>query len=235
MSASTDTRSAATAAGPPARPAPGRTREPRGLTGGPAARGFTLVELMIVVAIVGLLGAMVVPAVESVSGADARKAAGELAGAMRYMFDTAALRHATCRLALDLDKRAWRAECAPGPAGAAADPEREEEDAKRLAERFPDEEDPGVRRLLARTAFGRFEDRLVKERELPGKAGFGPVHVEGRRDAVEAGTAYIYFFPGGQAQRAWVPVIDGSNRFTVVVEPFTGRARVVPGLVEVKE
>jgi general secretion pathway protein H len=204
-------------------------------TPGPAAPGFTLVELMIVVAIVGLLGAMVVPAVESVSGADARKAAGELAGAMRYMFDTAALRHATCRLALDLDKRAWRAECAPGAATVAADPAREKEDAARLAERFPDEQDPEVRRLLARTTFGRFEDRLVKERALPGKTGFGPVHVEGRRGAIEEGTAYVYFFPGGQAQRAWVSVVDGSNRYTVVVEPFTGRARVVPGLVEVRE
>jgi general secretion pathway protein H len=200
-----------------------------------SAPGFTLVELMIVLAILGLLGAMVVPAVESTTGANARKAAGELAGAMRYMFDTAALRHATCRLALDLDKRSWRAECAPGPAGIASDPGREREDADRLAERFPDEQDPEVRRLLARTTFGRFEDRLVKERALPGHTGFGPVHVEGRRDALEAGTAYVYFFPGGQAQRAWVPVVDGSYRFTVVVEPFTGRARVVPGVVEVKE
>jgi hypothetical protein len=29
-------------------------------------------------------------------------------------------------------------------------------------------------------------------------------------------------------------VVDGSNVLTVVVEPFTGRARVVPGAVEVK-
>lgn len=198
------------------------------------SRGFTLVELMIVVAIVGLLGALVVPAVESVSGANARKAAGELAGTMRYLFDTAALRHATCRLALDLDQRSWRAECAPGGVTMAPETGRGRDDGA-LAERFPDEKDPEVRRLLARTSFGRFEDRLVKERALPGSTRFGAVHLEGRRDALEEGTAYVYFFPGGQAQRAWVPVKDGTNLFTVVVEPFTGRARVVAGAVEVKE
>jgi general secretion pathway protein H len=188
---------------------------------------------MIVIGVIGLLAAMAVPAVESVSGANARKAAGELAGAMRYLFDSAALRHATCRIALDLEGRSWWAECAPGAAGIAADPVRADE--KKLEERFPDEKDAEVRRLLAKTRFGKFEDRMVKKRELPGTTGFGPVHVEGRRDALEHGTAYVYFFPGGQAQRAYVPVVDRNNLYTVVVEPFTGRARVVPGKVEVKE
>ncbi len=75
----------------------------------------------------------------------------------------------------------------------------------------------------------------MQRRELPGKATFGAVHLEGRRDAQESGTAYVYFFPGGQAQKAWIPVVDGKNLFTVVTEPFTGRTRVVAGKVEVRE
>lgn len=195
--------------------------------------GFTLVELLIVIGVVGLLAAMVVPAAESATGANARKAAGELSGAMRYLYDTAALRHATCRIALDLGERSWWAECAPGPVGI-ADPARPQDD-EALARRFPDEKDEELRRLLARSTFGKFEDRLVGERKLPGSSGFGPIHVEGRREAIAEGLAYVYFFPGGQAQRAWVPVVDRSNVFTVVTEPFTGRSRVVPGKVEVTE
>jgi general secretion pathway protein H len=201
---------------------------------GRLARGFTLIELMVVIGLIALFAALVVPAVEAMTGANARKSAAELAGTMRYLFDTAALRHATCRLAIDLDARAWWAECAPGRAGIARDPEREDEP-ERLAERFPDERNEDVRKLLARTEFGAFEDRLVGKRELPGSTTFGPVSVEGRRGKLEGGTAYVYFFPGGRAQRAHVPVADGSNRYTVVLEPFTGRARVHPGDVEVKE
>ena len=39
----------------------------------------------------------------------------------------------------------------------------------------------------------------------------------------------------GRAQRAYIPVADGNNLYTVVVAPFTGRSRVVVGAVEVKE
>jgi general secretion pathway protein H len=195
-------------------------------------RGFTLIELLVVVGVIALLAGLAAPALGTLTGANARAAAGRLAGAMRYMFDTAALRRETCRIALDPASRSWWAECAPGAATIERDA-REREDAEDLARRFPDEKDAETRRLLARTAFGAFSDRLVPKSELPGRAGFGQVRVEGFT-STEGKTAYVYFFPGGRAQRAYVPVVDGSNVFTLVVEPFTGRARVVAGAVEVK-
>ncbi len=195
--------------------------------------GFTLIELLVVVSVIALLAGLAAPAIGAITGAKAREAAGQLSGAMRYMFDTAALRHVTCRLALDLDNRAWWPECTAAAAavGAEEDPERAEADLER---RFPGERSADLRRLLGKTQFGSFTDRLVGKRELPGSAKFGEVHVEGRRGA-EKGIVYVHFFPGGQAQRAYVPVIDGNNVYTVVVEPFTGRARAVVGKVEVKE
>jgi general secretion pathway protein H len=204
------------------------------VTGRRSERGFTLIELLVVVGVIAILAGLAAPALGSLTGANARQAAGELAGAMRFMFDTAALRHETCRIALDLDARAWWAECAPGPAAIAKDPRKQEDDERELERRFPDEKDAEARRLLARTKFGAFSDRLVEKRELPGGAGFGTVHVEGRRGA-EEGREYVHFFAAGQAQRAFVPVVDGDNLYTVVVEPFTGRARVVAGPVEVPE
>ena len=56
--------------------APRRTRPP-------GDGGFTLVELLIVLGIVALMAALAAPALGSLTGADARKAAGELAGSMR--------------------------------------------------------------------------------------------------------------------------------------------------------
>jgi general secretion pathway protein H len=188
---------------------------------------------MIVVAVIGLLALAAAPALGTLTGANAREAAGRLAGGMRFLFDTAALRNATCRMALDAPNRAWWAECAPGGA-AMLSRDAGRSDEEDLAKRFPDEKDEQVRQLLARTSFGAFSDQLVAKRELPGRAGFGKLRIEGAPDA-EGAIVYVYFFPGGQAQRAYVPIVDGSNVFTVVLEPFTGRARVVPGAVEVRE
>lgn len=195
------------------------------------ARGFTLIELLVVVGVVALLAGLAAPAVGSFTGANAREAAGKLAGAMRATFDTAALRHETCRVALDLDGRAWSTECTQTAVGIGR---AAEEDAADLEERFPGEKNAELRALLAKTEFGAFSAGGGGKGELPGAAKFGTVRVEGRREAA-SGTVYVHFFPGGQAQRAYVPIADGDHLYTIVVEPFTGRARVVVGPVEVRE
>jgi general secretion pathway protein H len=192
-------------------------------------RGFTLIELMVVMAVIAIMAVMAAPALATFTGANARKAAGQLAGSMRAMFDVAALGHKTCRMAIDLDKRTFGAECAPGPAGVKPGAERDEE------EKFPEEADPEIRHMLERSKFGKYKDRLIQDTELPGQTKFGAVRVAGRRDAAESGTVYVYFFPGGQMQKAWIPVVDGTNIFTIVTEPFTGRAKVIPGKVEVRD
>ncbi len=201
-------------------------------------RGFTLIEIVIVVAVIAVVAAAAAPAVSSFSGANARSAAGEVAGAYRYLFDTAALRRQTCRLVLDLDAREWWAECtATEPGGRRRQPVvakdgTAEDDDRELARGFSDEVDAEKRKFLARAKFAEFKDREVQKRRLRGGAAFEKVWTPRGRDPVSKGKAYVYFYPQGQADRVQIPVVDGSNAYTVVTQPLTGRARVVNGIPE---
>ena len=202
-------------------------------------RGFTLIEVLIVVAVIGVVALAAAPAVNSLTGANARSSAGEIAGASRYLFDTAALRHQTCRLVIDIDAREWWAECTTATAGSRRNQPvmgkdgTAEDDERELARGFSDEVDPEKRKFLARAKFAEFKDRQVQKRKLKGGASFEKVWTPRGRDPQTKGKAYVYFFPQGQADRAQIPVSDGSNVYTVVTQPLTGRARVVTGIPEV--
>jgi general secretion pathway protein H len=207
--------------------------------GGGQPRGFTLIEVLITVAVIGVMALAAAPAVNAFTGANARSSAAEIAGAYRYLFDTAALRHQTCRMVLDMDHQEWWAECTEaGPGNRRGQPVMgkdgtAEEDEAALAKGFSDEPDADKRRFLARARFAEFKDRQVGKRRLKGGSAFEKIWTPRQRDPQTKGKAYVYFYPQGQGDRAQIPVADGGNAYTVVTQPLTGRARVVSGIPEV--
>jgi general secretion pathway protein H len=207
--------------------------------GGGQPRGFTLIEVLITVAVIGVMALAAAPAVNAFTGANARSSAAEIAGAYRYLFDTAALRHQTCRMVLDMDHQEWWAECTEaGPGNRRGQPVMgkdgaAEDDDAALAKGFSDEPDADKRRFLARARFAEFKDRQVGKRRLKGGSAFEKIWTPRQRDPQTKGKAYVYFYPQGQGDRAQIPVADGGNAYTVVTQPLTGRARVVSGIPEV--
>jgi general secretion pathway protein H len=103
-----------------------------------AHRGFTIIELMVAMAVAALLFAALIFGLGALTGARARTAMGELGGAARSLYDTAALTGNTCRLVLllprdDSAEFAYRAECANGPVTSSMDRDQEIRDATKAA------------------------------------------------------------------------------------------------------
>ncbi len=75
-------------------------------------RGLTLIEVVVVLALVGVLLLAAVPSMRAVLDVDLKSASRELAGTLRYVYDEASVRNLVMRVAYDLDNRTWWVEAA---------------------------------------------------------------------------------------------------------------------------
>ena len=79
---------------------------------GDSQLGLTLIEVVVVLALVGVLLVAAVPSMRAVMNVDLRSASRELAASLRYVYDEASVRNVVMRVAYDLDNRTWWVEAA---------------------------------------------------------------------------------------------------------------------------
>ena len=65
-------------------------------------RGFTLIEVIVVLAIIGLIMGLGVRGMRSLAKSDLRESSAHLSGAMRYLFDRASTTGKIHRLVIDM-------------------------------------------------------------------------------------------------------------------------------------
>ncbi len=226
-----------------------------------AQRGLTLIEIAIALLIAVVLFSAVVTGVGAITGTKAKAAAGELAGVIRSLYDTAALSGKTCRLVFELaDPKAedqqttYRAECAA--AGVTTSRDREEAlraenrsreeaqrrggDSRRNFNSSSSSGEPSIQELMEQeqnrveqaARFSSYTAEEVAPRELPGNVSVA-VWTRQQRTKVEQGVAYLYFFPQGYTEKAQVYVRQGENVWTLTVSPLTGKVDVVAEELEV--
>ena len=225
-------------------------------------RGLTLIEVCIALGIASVLFAAVTISIGALTGAKAKASAAELAGVIRSIYDTAALSGKTCRLVFDLaDPKneegvtRYRAECAAGNVTTSRDREellREEsrarEDEKRGQKRSDSRRNftrgsddlPGLDEILAQeegrvenaARFSEYTAEEIRPRELPAGVTVS-VWTRHQREATDKGVAYLYFFPQGYTEKAYVYVRQGSNVWTLNIAPLTGKVSIAGEALEV--
>jgi len=225
--------------------------------------GFTLIEMVVGLAIITVLFAAVVIGVGALTGAKAKQAATELSGVIRSMYDTANLTGKTCRLVFELPSEkdekgsvSYHAECAKS--GLTAAKNRDEEQKEAVAEgerrkkksklddddnrfkRSDSDEAPTLQELTAREK-ARVDDAAkfsnFTSEEIPVRTLPDQVRVwvwtKSLRAPTKSGPAYLYFFPTGYTERAQVYVRQGTNVWTLSVSPLTGKVAAAAEELEV--
>ncbi len=213
-----------------------------------APRGLTLIELLVALIIVAGLFALVAPAMQGAMGVYVKEEAGRLSGAIRMLYDEAAIRGTVCRMVFVMadgeeDGGAYRAECTDEHPR--LDPEVQDVDEGALVQ---DDEDPFAEegylrpeeeveaRVKAKAAWQTFPGAAFKERTLPAHVRLVGFWTPRLRDVVTKGEAYLYFLPLGETQRAYIWLQDANdNFFTLTVEPLSGRVQVHAKNLEVPD
>ena len=220
---------------------------------------MTLIEIMIVLALVAMVTGSTVLGYRAVRRAEVRGSAAKLAAGIRYLYDRAVVTGKYYRLTIDLDKASYWAEMADERFYLNADKERGpgrgqafDADAETKAR---DEEDKRQRQnnsgLAAqlqpppkpkRAHFQEFKDSLLPRIDMRG-AYVRDLYTPRQSEPYEHGKAFLYFFPDGHVERAVIHVSSGHplrddedaprredlDVFTLVLHPLTGRVEMRTG------
>lgn len=218
-----------------------------------AAAGFTLIEIMVVVVLIGLVMGVAVRGLRSLAKSDMRLSATKMSGAIRYLFDRASTTGKIHRLVIDFEQGRYWAEVSDDQFYMPRERETDETRAKEEEEITKENEEAKRKEELAasggaptvdvsryrpeefkpkRARFSAFKEMAIKPAEVKG-AKIAGLFTPRLAEPVSTGKGYIYFFPLGMTEAAQVYLSDEDKSFyTLVVHPLTGRVQIYPKYVD---
>lgn len=197
------------------------------------AGGYTLIELVVVIAIVGVAVTLVGIAIGNIRRADLKATVGKVSASMRYLHNLAIINNTPYRLVIDMDEgKFWGEKLQSDDPCARFLPDRstkegEEDDeggsggydrdnpygAPKAVEQPKDELAERAAEAKARAEpadpsdrapYARTKNNLLSERELPAQIVVSRVLTTHHREPQRQGQVAIHFFPGGYAEDAYV-------------------------------
>lgn len=202
--------------------------------------GFTLFEIIVAIAVVGLIMGVAVSQMGDFLEWDLKKATNKMAATIRYLYNKAATEGLYLRLVLDLEEQTYWVEATSDPltvrrgaggASLARGGEGEEPAEEETAEgEIPKLKPP-------KPTFGQVDSHLLRPTKLPGSVFFKDVQVEHREGTVGDGKVAIYFFPNGFMEEAIINFRDEGDEvyYSIRTHPLSGRADIEAGYRRLEE
>jgi general secretion pathway protein H len=208
--------------------------------GAPRAQvGFTLLELLVVVAIAGLLVGLLASTFGQVSSAELRTQSNKVASLMRQCFSYAVSHGKYVRLIIDMSSGQLSVEATGDPVFLSKNKRESGEDPNALSEEQEERNEKAKeegRPLLKRAAFNK--EAAMPELKLTKGVRVVGVFTPNQEDVFREGKAYVHFFPNGFAEPALVYVSNknegGSGvTYSLALAPLTGKVTRTFGELEV--
>lgn len=185
--------------------------------------GFSLLELMVVVLLMAGLISIAVPSIRALTGVEIKSKITELAGMSQEVYDRAQLLGLTHRIAYNLDEGTFWTEAKNDKPGSHLPELGYEEIYRARLEGAKSADATEGDRFTPQ--FKKVEGQLGAEQTLGKKTKFHGVWTEDMSEVARSGLAFIYFFPGGYTQSAFVsisPVGEEEHAMYLSLSPLTG-------------
>lgn len=187
--------------------------------------GFTLLEVLVTIVLIGLVMGLVVGQVNKMTGRNMKAAARKLSSTVRYLYNKAATEGVTLRLVISFEENKYWVEGTSQTFSLVREseaPQKKEKSEKKEKEEASAAIEPVT------PQFSPEESHLLKPVKLPKGVFFKDIYAEHQIDHLSEGKAYIYFFSQGYAERSIINLRDKTDEmhFSITVNPITGKTEI---------
>lgn len=184
-------------------------------------QGFSLIELMVVIAIMGVIFGVALPSLSRFFGVSINTTTREMATTIRDTFNAAVVTGRTYRLVYDFEKKVYWAEV--GAQGTLVETEESRKADERRSRLFSKKREEKNQE----SSFSMAKAVTRKPIKLPLGISFDDVLTQASKDPVTSGRAYTHFFPHGVAEQTIIRLKDNSeHKMSLVIQPTNGQTDV---------
>lgn len=197
------------------------------------SHGFTLLEMLIVVGILGLVGIIAIPSISNTFRFSVQSSARELATLIKDATNSAQVTGRVHRIAYDIKNSQYWVESTTETTLLKSDEsiKYEKDNSSRFSFFKEDEEEK------KKNGGFRQEGSLTKKKKsLPIGVSFKDVVTEQSEEPIVDGIAYTHIFPQGMTEKSLIHLIDtAKNEVSLIVKNLLGRCQVEGRYIEAKE
>jgi prepilin-type N-terminal cleavage/methylation domain-containing protein len=176
--------------------------------------GFTLMELMVVITILGIMSFFVIPRLSAIRGAPLKKTSADLARNIKYIYNKSMMQNKKYRIVYDFESSGIYTEF-------------EEEKKEEKEDEKEEEETQEEEKYLITGKFVLDNDFSIKKLRLPDNIKFNGIYTSHNDKITKEGKDYTMIMPNGFVEKTIIYLEDNFNRiYTLTISPMTGALKI---------